>query len=79
MKQNLVITLKEKYIDNTNEIADQLKADGLEIVKVFSSGIIIGYAPSQKVVSKVLMHKEIEGTPTSEKMVNIAPPDSEVQ
>lgn len=75
--KSIIITISEKYLNDINSIAVNLKKDGLIIQHVFEFGVIIGTADDE-IIEKLRIYREIISI-TEDKPATIGPPDSEVQ
>lgn len=77
MEKNVIITVAEQHLNNLGAIADKLRADGLHIKRLYEFGVIIGVV-EERIIDKILAHKEIESC-SEEKRIQLPPPDEEEQ
>jgi hypothetical protein len=75
----LIFTVKEEFEDNTAEIAGRWKKIGIDVVRVYPSGIIIVAKPEAKLLNKILIEGKVNPRFKKETAVRIAPPNALIQ
>jgi hypothetical protein len=77
MKKKVIITIYEKHLNHLNGIADNLRADGLNIQRLYDYGVIVGEIEEHN-LENLMSHKEIESC-EKEKKIQLPPPDADIQ
>ena len=75
--QNLLITLHDRYANDTQAVADKLSGLGLQVTQVLPIGVISGRAAAST-LSRLRNVKEV-ATVDEDGPVRVPSPDSEVQ
>ena len=77
MKKKVIITIYEKYLSHLNGIAENLRADGLNIQRLYEYGVIVGEIDEHD-LENLMSHKEIESC-EKEKKIQLPPTDADIQ
>ena len=77
MKKKVIITIYEQYLSHLNGIAENLRADGLNIQRLYEYGVIVGEIDEHD-LENLMSHKEIESC-EKEKKIQLPPTDADIQ
>lgn len=77
MKIHIVITVSDKHLGETEEIANRLVKDGLKITNVYEFGVITGIIEENN-IKRISDYTEVKSL-TKEKNISISPPDEDIQ
>jgi len=77
MKEKIIITIYEKYLSHLDGIAENLRAEGLFINRLYDYGVIVGEIEEHD-LENMMRHKEIESC-EKDKKIQLPPSDADIQ